>query len=109
MSKAAGGLIVGIVLGYVLQIPADEKICAIIFLAATDSICGGVVARINQNFSNKILIFGFLTNTLFGFALIFLGNFFVIDLYYIAIFILGLRIFKNFCLLKGVLLEKIHI
>ena len=107
MSKAMGGLIFGIFLGYVLQIPLDEKICAIIFLTATDSICGGVVANINKNFSNRILIFGFLTNTIFGLILIFFGNFFGIDFYYIAIFILGLRIFKNFSALNGVLFGKI--
>ena len=107
MSRAIGGLIFGIFLGYILQIPADEKICAIIFLTATDSICGGVVARLQENFSNKILIFGFLTNTIFGLGLIFLGNFFGIELYYVAIFILGLRIFKNFSALNGVLLKKI--
>lgn len=106
MSRATGGLIFGIFLGYILQIPADEKISAIIFLNATDSICGGFVARLQQNFSNKILIFGFLTNTLFGLALIFLGNFFGIELYYVAIFIFGLRIFKNFSVLKGFLLKK---
>lgn len=106
MSRAMGGLFFGIILGYVLQIPANEKISAIIFITATDAIFGGVVAKLQQNFSNRILIFGFMTNTIFGMSLIFLGNFFEIELYYIAIFIFGLRIFKNFSVLKSFLLKK---
>ena len=42
MSKALGGLIFGIILGYILHIPANEKVCAIIFLAALDAIFGGI-------------------------------------------------------------------
>jgi len=107
MSRAMGGLIFGIILGYILQISANEKISAIIFLTATDAIFGGIAAKLQENFSNRILIFGFLTNTIFGMILIFLGNFFEIELYYIAIFIFGLRIFKNFSTIKSFLLKKI--
>ena len=48
MSKAFGGLIFGIFLGYVLHISANEKICAVIFIVALDAICGGAVAKINK-------------------------------------------------------------
>lgn len=105
MSKAIGGLIVGIFLGYVLNISANEKICALIFIVALDAICGGAVAKINKTFTNKILVCDFFTNTIFGLILIFFGNLFEIDLYYIAIFIFGLRIFKNLSVLKEFLLK----
>ena len=108
MSRAIFGLIVGIFLGYILQIPADGKICAVIFLAAADSLFGGIAAKVNQNFSNRILIFGFMTNTIFGLCLIFFGNIFGIDFYYIAIFIFGLRIFKNFSVINSFLFGKIN-
>ena len=104
--KPLVGLIAGMIFGYILQIPADEKICAVIMLVAIDSICGGVVANINKNFSNRILIFGFLTNTIFGLILIFFGNFFGINLYCIALLIFGLRIFKNISALKDFFLKK---
>lgn len=106
MSKALGGLIVGIFLGYVLNIPADEKICAVIFLVALDAILGGALAKRNQKFSNRILICDFFTNIIFGLALIFFGNIFEIELYYIAIFIFGFRIFKNFSAFQKILLRK---
>lgn len=100
------GLIVGIFLGYILQVPANEKICAVIMLAAIDSLCGGISAKINLNFSDKILISGFLINLIFGLFLISLGNFFGINLYCIALLIFGLRIFKNISALKDFFLKK---
>ncbi len=106
MSKAIGGLIVGFFLGYILQIPADEKICAVILLAAIDSICGGLIAKLNSNFSNAILIVGFITNLIFGLILICTGNILGLKLYYIALFIFGLRIFKNISALKALFLKK---
>ena len=106
MSKALGGLIFGIILGYILHIPANEKVCAIIFLSALDAIFGGIAAKLNLTFSNRILISDFFANTIFGLLLIFFGNFFGIDLYYVAIFIFVLRIFKNFSTLKQALFGK---
>lgn len=104
--KPLVGLIAGMIFGYILQIPADEKICAVIMLVAIDSICGGVVAKLNSNFSDKILICGFAVNLIFGMILIFLGNFFEINLYCIALLIFGLRIFKNISILKSFFLKK---
>lgn len=104
--KALIGLAAGFFLGYALQVPFDEKISAVIILAALDSICGGIAAKLNLNFSDIILISGFFTNLIFGLILIFFGNFFGIELYYIALLIFGLRIFKNISVIKGFLLKK---
>ncbi len=106
MIKILGGLLFGIFLGYVIQVPADEKICAVILLAAADSICGGVAAKLNLNFSDTKLIGGFFTNLIFGLMLILCGNFFKLELYYIALLIFGLRIFKNISALKELLIKK---
>ena len=100
------GLVAGIFLGYVVQIPADEKICAVIMLAAVDSICGGFTAKINLSFSDRIFICGFIVNLAFGFILILVGNFFEMDLYYIALLIFGLRIFKNISVMKKFALKR---
>ena len=106
LKKILAGLIVGIFFGYILQISPNEKICAVIMIAAIDSLFGGFVAKLNSNFSDKILIGGFFTNATFGLILILLGNFFKIDLYYIALFIFGLRIYKNIFTLKEFFLKK---
>ena len=100
------GLATGIFLGYVFQVPVDEKFSAVILLAAVDSICGGIAAKLNFNFNDSILIGGFLTNLIFGLILILLGNFFDLELYYIALLIFGLRIFKNISAIKGIFLKK---
>ncbi len=104
--KALIGLIIGIFLGYAFQVPVNEEIFAVIMLAALDSICGGFSAKINLNFSDKILISGFFTNVIFVLILILLGKFFGLKLYYIALLIFGLRIFKNISVIKGFLLKK---
>lgn len=106
MKKILAGLIIGIFLGYIVQVPANEKIFAVILLAAIDSLCGGIAAKINSNFSDKMLMGGFLTNSAFGLALILLGNFLAMDLYYIALLIFGLRIFKNISVIKEFFLKK---
>lgn len=104
--KALIGLAAGIFLGYVFQVPANEKFSAVILLAALDSICGGAAAKLNFNFSDSILIGGFFTNVIFALILILLGNFFDLKLYYIALLIFGLRIFKNISVIKGFFLKK---
>ena len=106
MIKVFIGLIVGIFLGFNFQVPLSEEIFTVIMLAATDSICGGVVAKFNLNFNDSVLICGFFTNLIFALILIFLGNFFEMKLYYIALLIFGLRIFKNISTLKGIFLNK---
>jgi small basic protein len=107
MVKAFCGLIFGIFLGYVIQVPTNEKICAVIMLAAIDSISGGAVAKFNSNFSDRALIIDFFTNIIFALVLILLGNFFEAELYYIALPIFGLRIFKNISSLKEIPYLKI--
>ena len=104
--KALIGLTAGILLGCFIQVPVNEKISAVIILAAADSICGGIAAKLHLNFSDTILIGGFFTNVLFALVLILLGNFFNLELYYIALLIFGLRIFKNISAVKEFLLKK---
>lgn len=104
--KVLIGLAAGFFLGNAFQVPLDEKISAVIIFAAIDSICGGAASKLNLIFSDIILISGFFTNLIFGLILIFLGNFFGIELYYIAILIFSLRIFKNISVIKGFFLKK---
>ena len=104
--KALIGLAIGIILGYLSNISADTKIFAVILMAALDSILGGFCAKFDTKFSDTVLITGFFVNTLFGMTLIFVGNIFEIELYYIALLVFGLRIFKNLSALKEHLLKN---
>lgn len=109
MLKILSGLVLGIFLGYIFQVTVNEKIFAVILLAALDSICGGITAKLNLNFSDWALICGFFTNIIFALILILLGNFFEQELYYIALLIFGLRIFKNISLAKEFFLKKFKV
>ena len=104
--KALIGLAVGIIFGYPSNISADTKIFAVILMAALDSILGGFCAKFESRFSDTVLITGFLINSVFGLILIFIGNIFEIELYYITLLVLGLRIFKNLSALKERLLKN---
>ncbi len=104
--KALIGLTTGIILGYLSNISADTKIFTVILMAALDSILGGFCAKFEAKFSDAALIAGFLFNSLFGLALVFIGNIFELELYYIALFVLGLRIFKNLSAIKERLLKN---
>lgn len=109
MEKILGGLAIGIFLGYVIHIPANEKICAVILLAALDSISGGIAAKLNLKFSDTEIIGNFFINLIFGFILILFGKFFELELYYIALLIFALRIFKNISALKEFFLKKFEV
>ena len=104
--KILGGLLFGIILGYIFQVQIDEKISAVIIMAAADAICGGIAAKMHLNFNDTILIGGFLTNLIFGFILILLGKILGVELYYIALLIFGLRIFKNISAVKESFLKS---
>lgn len=104
--KILGGLLFGIFLGYIFQFQIDEKFSAVIIMAAADSICGGIAAKLHLNFNDTILIGGFFTNLIFALILILAGNFLGVELYYIALLIFGLQIFKNISTLKEFFLKK---
>ena len=109
MVKILGGLIWGIFLGYVIQVPANEKIFAIIIFAAADSILSGIAAKLNLKFSDTEIISGFFMNVIFGLVLILLGNIFKLELYCIALLIFCLKIFKNIAALKEIFLKKFEV
>ncbi len=100
------GLTLGIILGSVAPISIEPKIFAVIILAALDSIFGGLNAHLAEKFSDTTLITGFLVNAAFALSLISLGKVLNIELYFIALLIFGLRIFKNLTGLKNHFLKK---
>lgn len=104
--KALIGLTVGIFFGYIFPISINKEFLAVILLAAADSICEGIAAKLHLNFSDKVLIGGFFTNLIFALALILLGKIFNLELYYIALLIFGLRIFKNISAVKEFFLKN---
>ena len=97
------GLALGIALGLVLNVsvsPDLARYSAVAILAGLDSVLGAVRAELDSHYDNRIFVSGFVTNALVAVALTFVGDRLGIDLYLVALFAFGLRIFQNVALIR---------
>ncbi|MBQ2009369.1 MAG: small basic family protein [Anaerovibrio sp.] len=109
MILAIVGLCLGIVLGFLFpwSIPvAYSKLFSIALLASLDSVFGGIRAASEGTFDDRIFISGFFSNALLAAFLVYVGDHLGIDLYYVALLALGLRIFNNLGRIRQYLLKK---
>ena len=97
------GLALGIALGLVFGVNVDPGLArysAVGILAGLDSVLGAVRAELDAHYDNRIFLSGFVTNALVAVALTFVGDRLGIDLYLVALFAFGLRIFQNVALIR---------
>ncbi|MEX2047576.1 MAG: small basic family protein [Chloroflexota bacterium] len=97
------GLVAGVLLGLALNfnIPIEwARYTAVGILAALDSLLGAFRAELEGHFNTKIFVSGFYTNALLAAALTFLGDRLGIDLYLVALFAFGWRIFQNVAVIR---------
>ena len=97
------GLALGIALGLVLNVnvsPDLARYSAVAILAGHDSVLGAIRAELDAHYDNRIFLSGFVTNALVAVALTFVGDRLGIDLYLVALFAFGLRIFQNVALIR---------
>lgn len=92
------GLFIGGAIGYLLniEIPAHlVKYFSVAFLAALDTIFGGIKSIQIGSFEGIFLITGFFTNMLVAGFFAYIGDSIGVDLYLAAVFAFGVRIFNN--------------
>lgn len=109
MILAFAGLILGVALGFVcpMFIPAAySKLFSAALLAALDSVFGGFRAVVDEKFDSTIFISGFFVNAMLAAMLVFLGDYLGMDMYYVALFVFGMRIFQNLAIIRRYLLKK---
>jgi small basic protein len=97
------GLALGVALGLVLNVnvgPDLARYSAVAILAGLDSVLGAIRAELDAHYDNRIFLSGFVTNTLVAVGLTFVGDRLGIDLYLVALFAFGLRIFQNVALIR---------
>ncbi len=97
------GLLVGVLLGLVLQVNVSfefARYSAVAILAALDSVLGAVRAELDGVYDNRIFISGFVTNAIVAVLLTFIGDRLGLDLYLVALITFGLRIFQNVALIR---------
>ena len=97
------GLVAGVLLGLALRfnLPIEwARYTAVGILAALDSLLGAARAELEGHFDARIFLSGFYTNALLAAGLAFLGDRLGIDLYLIALFAFGWRIFQNVAVIR---------
>ena len=97
------GLALGIALGLTLGVSVSADLArysAVAILAGLDSVLGAIRAELDAHYDNRVFISGFITNALVAVALTFVGDRLGIDLYLVALFAFGLRIFQNVALIR---------
>ncbi len=97
------GLAAGVLLGLALRVNLPVELArytAVGILAALDSLLGAFRAELEGHFDARIFLSGFYTNALLAAALTFLGDRLGIDLYLVALFAFGWRIFQNVAVIR---------
>ena len=97
---AVAGLIVGVVLGLILQpsVPVTlQPYLPIAVVAALDALFGAVRARLEDVFDERVFVTSFLFNVVIAALLVFLGDQLGVgsQLSTAVVVVLGIRIFSN--------------
>lgn len=106
------GLLVGIILGFVLDVNISDKLSpymSVAILACLDSVFGAIRGNLSKNFQADIFISGFFGNALLAAGLAYLGDKLGIPIYMAAVIVFGGRIFNNFAIIRRLLLEEFKI
>ena len=95
------GLLVGIIIGSFIAIPAQySRYTAMAILAASDSILGAARAQLDGQYNNKVFVSGFCANAVLAGLLTFVGDRLGVELYYAAIVAFGVRLFNNLAIIR---------
>lgn len=104
------GLLIGVILGFVLDVNIPDKFSpymSVAILACLDSVFGAVRANLSKNFQADIFISGFFGNAILAAVLAYLGDKLGIPIYIAAVIVFGGRIFDNFAIIRRLLLEDL--
>lgn len=103
------GLIIGIILGYFLNLNIPDTYSLYIpvaILAAMDTVFGGARASLEKKFDSEMFVSGFFGNILIAAILTYLGEKLNIPMYLAAVVVFGGRLFNNFAAIRRLLIEK---
>ncbi|SEE10528.1 small basic family protein [Ruania alba] len=97
---AVAGLVVGVVLGLILQpsVPVElQPYLPIAVVAALDALFGAVRARLEDVFDERVFVTSFLFNVVIAAVLVFLGDQLGVgsQMSTAVVVVLGIRIFSN--------------
>jgi small basic protein len=92
---------------FAFTLPAGFAIyLSVAILATLDSTLGGIKGVMENKYDGVILMSGFFINGAISAFLVFLGDWIGVDLYYVAIFVFGIRIFQNLAVIRREFVRK---
>ena len=103
------GLILGISLGLLtdFRIPGEySNYLSIAILAALDTLLGGIRAHLQNMYDEMVFVSGFFFNIILAASLAFLGVHLGVDLYLVAIFAFGVRLFQNIAVIRRIIIAN---
>lgn len=103
MLLALIGILIGVVVGLYLPItysPDYSLYISVAILACMDSVFGGIRANMEDVFDARIFISGFFGNAILAAFLAYIGDRLAVPLYYAAVFAFGVRLFRNFAIIR---------
>lgn len=104
-------LIVGVVLGFLIKVPVTGiagVYMGVAVIAGLDSVFGGIRSAIEGKFRNDVFTTGFVANIVIAFFLAWFGDRIGVNVYFVAILVMGWRIFTNLSLIRRQMLTKWH-
>jgi small basic protein len=101
-------LLLGAILGLILQPTVPSVLLPylpVAVVAALDAIFGGVRARLEHTFSERVFLISFLTNVVLAVFLVYLGDQLGVgsELSTAVVVVLGIRIFSNLAAVRRVI------
>jgi small basic protein len=103
------GLFIGILLGLMSEIRIPDEYSnylSIAILAALDTLFGGIRAHLQNIYDQVVFVSGFFFNIILAASLAFLGVHLGVDLYLVAVFAFGVRLFQNIAVIRRILISK---
>ena len=110
MFLALLALILGFLVGQALTftLPASmAPYLSVAILATLDSTLGGIKGVMLNKYDGAILLSGFFINGAASAFMVLTGDWIGVDLYYVAIFVFGIRIFQNLAIIRRELIVKL--
>lgn len=109
IAYALVGLVIGVTAGIYSPFtvpPEYARLLAVAVMAGLDAVLGGVRASMDGNYDTEIFISGFFINGFLAAFLCYSSDLIGIDLYMVAILILGMRIFQNLAIIRRLYMGK---
>ncbi len=103
-------IVLGFIFGSNLEIPYKyTAYIAVAILAFLDSLFGGIVSNMKNEFNMTVFVSGFFVNAMIAIFLVYLGQKLNVDIYLAAVIVFTTRLFTNLSIIRRLIIENIEV